>query len=123
MPNFRSTPAIDRQLAELMAEGYGNRTQVINAAIAYFHNAMLGNGAPPRELQVWRHVGGAYYLILWQGVLRGACGPLALEKARPWAMGSAPEPSQWDATLTDWVDSEWDAGRMARVWPAREVTT
>ena len=120
MPNFRSTPAIDRQLAELMAEGYGNRTQVINAAIARFHFQELGSGAP-RELQVWRHVGGAYYLILWQGVLRGACGPLPLEEALPVAQGRAPEPEQWDAGIAEWADSEWDAGRMARVWPAGEV--
>ena len=121
MPNFRSTPAIDRQLAELQKEGYGNRTQVINAAIAFFHNAMLGNGAPPRELQVWRHSGGDYYLILWQGALRAADGPLALEEALPVAQGKAPEPPQWDAEIAEWVDDEWDAGRMARVWPAGEA--
>ena len=115
MPNFRSTPAIDRQLAELQKEGYGNRTQVINAAIARFHFQELGNGAPPRELQVWRHSGGAYYLVVWRGTLRAACGPLALEKALPIAQGRAPEPSQWDATIADWVDAEWDAGRIARV--------
>ena len=120
MPNFRSTPAIDRQLAELQAAGYGNRTQVINAAIAYFHHDMLGNGAPPRELQVWRHSGGNCFLIVWQGTLRAACGPLALERALPIAQGKAPEPSQWDGDLVDWVDAEWDAGRMARVWPAGE---
>ena len=122
MPNFRSTPAIDRQLVELQAAGYGNRTQVICAAIAYFHHDMLGNGAPPRELQVWRHTSGDYYLILWQGVLRGARGPLALEEALPVAQGKAPEPSQWDGALVDWVDGEWDRGAMARVWPAEEVT-
>jgi hypothetical protein len=122
MPNFRSTPAIDRQLAELQAAGYGNnRTQVINAAIAYFHHDMLGNGAPPRELQVWRHSGGDYYLIVWQGVLRGACGPLPLEEAIPIAQGRAPEPEQWGGDLVDWVDAEWDAGCMARVWPAGEA--
>ena len=115
MPNFRSTPVIDRQLAELQAAGYGNRTQVICAAIARFHYEELGNGAPARELQVWRHVGGAYYLILWQGILRAACGPLTLERALPIAQGKAPEPEQWDTVITDWVDGEWYAGRMARV--------
>ena len=120
MPNFRSTPAIDRQLAELQAAGYGNRTQVICAAIAYFHHDMLGNGAPPRELQVWRHVGGAYYLVLWQGILSAACGPMPLEDALPIAQGKAPKPERWDGGLADWVDGEWDRGAMARVWPARE---
>ena len=121
MPSFRSTPAIGRQLVELQAAGYGNnKTQVINAAIAYFHHDMLGNGAPPRELQVWRHSGGNCFLIVWQGTLRAACGPLALERALPIAQGKAPEPSQWDGDLVDWVDAEWDAGRMARVWPAGE---
>ena len=121
MPNFRSTPAIDRQLAELQTAGYGNnKTQVINAAIAYFHHDMLGSGAPPRELQVWRHTSGDYYLILWQGILCAACGPMPLEQALPIAQGRAPEPTQWDGDLVDWVDDEWDAGRMARVWPAGE---
>lgn len=122
MPSFRSTPAIDRQLAELQEAGYGNRTQVICAAVARFHYEELGNGAPPRELQVWRHTSGDYYLILWQGILRAACGPMPLEQALPIAQGRAPEPTQWDGDLVDWVDDEWDAGRMARVWPAGEVT-
>lgn len=121
MPNFRSTPAIDRQLAELQAAGYGNRTQTICASIAYFHNAMLGNGAPPRELQVWRHNGGACYLVLWRGALLAAAGPMPLEEALPIAQGKAAEPEQWDAALADWVDDEWDAGRMAQVYPAGEV--
>ena len=120
MPNFRSTPAIDRQLAELQEAGYGNRTQVIHAAVARFHYEELGNGAPPRELQVWRHTSGDYYLILWQGILCAACGPMPLEQALPIAQGRAPEPTQWDGDLVDWVDDEWDAGRMARVWPAGE---
>ena len=128
MPNFRSTPAIDRQLAELQEAGYGNRTQVIHAAVARFHYEELGNGAPPRELQVWRHSGGAYYLVVWQGTLRAACGPMPLEKALPIAQERAPEPEQWDGDIVDWVDSEWDAGRMARVdghaperYPGRRV--
>ena len=120
MPNFRSTPAIDRQLAELQAAGYGNRTQVICAAIARFHYEELGNGAPPRELQVWRHTSGDYYLILWRGALLAACGPLPLEEALPVAQGKAPKPERWDGGLADWVDGEWDRGAMARVWPARE---
>ena len=107
-------------IAALEAIGAGS----ISEGVRVVTLAWLESNRPaPRELQVWRHVGGAYYLILWQGVLRGACGPLPLEEALPVAQGKAPEPPAWDTGIAEWVDGEWDAGRMARVWPAREVTT
>ena len=91
--------------------GAGNVSEGIRIALLHW---LADNTPPVQELQIWQHTpSGAYYLILWQGVLGAAAGPMPLEQAQAIQAGRAPAPAQWP-DLADWVDAEWDAERMAR---------
>ena len=81
----------------------------------------LADNAPaPRELQIWRHAPtGAYYLILWQGALGAAAGPMPLAEAQAVQQGHAPEPAHWP-DLADWADAAWERGEMERVGGGHE---
>ena len=99
-------------IAAARALGHGNASQGIRVALA----SHLAAAQPHRELQVWRHnAAGDYYLIVWQGALSGAFGPLSLAVAQAIAAGAQPEPAQWDPALADWVDDAWDRGEFERV--------
>jgi hypothetical protein len=90
--------------------GNGNASEGIRIALASFANLSI-----PRELQHWQHNSGEHYVIVWQGALIAAVGPLNAEQAAAMAAGDKPLPVQVDPSLADWADDEWDAGRMERI--------
>ena len=98
-------------LAAARELGAGKASEGVRIALLHW---LADNTPPAQELQIWQHTPtGEYYLILWQGVLGAAAGPLPLDQAQAIQAERAPAPEQWP-DLADWVDDEWDAGRMAR---------
>ncbi len=111
--SFRTTPAIDRQIEELIEAGYGNVTQVVCAALARFHYEELGQ-PPAREVQIWRWRG-EQYIVLWQGAMVAACGPMPLEQAQAMRGGAVPLPEQWQPETADALDDALWRGETERV--------
>ena len=91
--------------------GDGNVSAGVAVALSHF-----AAGPVPREVQIWRRVAdGAHFVVLWQGGLLGATGPLSLAAAQAIRRGETPLPEQWDAALADALDAGWDAGEYEQV--------
>ncbi len=100
---------VDKALAEAAALGDGNVSAGIRTALAM----VAPQPPPPREVQVWRDpADGAHYVVLWQGGMCGAAGPMSLAQA---TAAQANPPAVWDADLTDVLELRWDRGEMERV--------
>lgn len=94
--------------------GDGNVSEGVRRALAHFAE----QAGPSRELQVWAHKPtGQHYLIIWQGALIAAAGPMSLEQAQAMQSGAAPQPAKYDPAVTDWADAAWDRDDMERVQP------
>lgn len=90
--------------------GHGNVSEGVRLALASFAESVN----PPRELQVWAHKPtGNYYLVIWQGALVAAAGPMPLEQAQAMQAGATPLPEMFDPDLADWVDAAWDRQEFA----------
>ena len=95
--------------AAAAALGDGNISAGIRAALAM----VAPQPPPPREVQVWRDpADGAHYVVLWQGGMIAAAGPMTLAQA---TAARAKPPAVWDADLTDVLEARWDRGEMERV--------
>ena len=94
--------------------GHGNISAGVRAALA----SLAESANPPRELQVWRHKpSGSHYLIIWEGALVAAAGPMPPDQAQAMQSGAQPLPAVFDPALADWADDAWDRGEMEKVQP------
>ena len=95
--------------AAAAALGDGNVSAGIRTALA-----MVAPQPPaPREVQVWRDpADGAHYVVIWQGGMIAAAGPMTAAQA---TAAQANPPQVWDADLTDVLEARWDRGEMERV--------
>ena len=91
------------------ALGDGNVSAGIRTALA-----MVAPQPPtPREVQVWRDpVTADHYLVIWQGGMIAAAGPMSAAAARK---AQANPPQVWDADLTDALELRWDRGELEMV--------
>ena len=95
--------------AAAAALGDGNVSAGIRTALAM----VAPQPPPPREVQVWRDpADGAHYVVLWQGGMIAAAGPMTPAQA---TAAQANPPAVWDADLTDALELRWDRGEMERV--------
>ena len=96
-------------LTAARALGDGNVSAGIRTALAM----VAPQPPPPREVQVWRDpADGAHYVVLWQGGMCGAAGPMSAAAARK---AQANPPQVWDADLTDALELRWDRGELEMV--------
>ena len=95
--------------AAAAALGDGNVSAGIRTALA-----MVAPQPPaPREVQVWRDpADGAHYVVIWQGGMIAAAGPMTAAQAMA---AQANPPQVWDADSTDVLELRWDRGEMERV--------
>lgn len=90
--------------------GDGNISAGIRAALAPYAD----DQPPTREVQIWRWQG-AHYVVLWQGAMVAACGPLSLEQAQAMRRGAVPLPEQWQPAVADALDDALWRGETERV--------
>ena len=89
--------------------GDGNASEGVRRALAHF-----ADDAPPRrEVQIWRWRG-AHYVVLWQGAIVAACGPMPLADAQAMKRGDTPLPEQWQPEIADALDDAFWRGEMER---------
>ena len=89
--------------------GDGNISAGIRAALAHFADDVL----PQREVQIWRWRG-EHYIVLWQGMMIAACGPMPPEQAQAMCSGATPLPAQWNPATADVLDDAFDRGETER---------
>ena len=90
--------------------GDGNISAGVRRALAPYAD----DQPPTREVQIWRWQG-AHYVVLWQGAMVAACGPLSLEQAQAMRRGAVPLPEQWQPAVADALDDALWRGETERV--------
>jgi Arc/MetJ-type ribon-helix-helix transcriptional regulator len=119
--SFRTVPAVDRQIDELINAGYGNKTQVINAAIAFFHYEQLGRPErqSARRVELWQHrqSGERFAVLVDSGIPLHAVGPLDDAYVAS-VMAGEQDVYEWGAALGDNIAAENENVNVyRRVWP------
>lgn len=90
--------------------GNGNISAGIRAALAMAAPGVL----PQQERQIWRWRG-EHYIVIWQGAMIAAAGPMPLEQAQAMCSGAARLPDQWQPEIADQLDDAWDRRETERI--------
>ena len=79
---MRPTRAMQRQLADLIAAGYGSQTNVITTAVdRMWRDEYASSNIKLPSLQVWQHrTAGDWYAVRWGVGIEGAFGPLTQDE-------------------------------------------
>lgn len=103
--------SLPADLAAAMREiGAGNASEGARMALLHW---LADNTPPATERQIWRwHE--AHYLVLWQGAMVAAAGPMPLEQAQAMQSGASPLPDQWQPEVADALDAAWERGETER---------
>ena len=114
---LRPTRAMQRQLTDLIAAGYGSQTAVMITAVDRMWRAECAAASVKLpSLQVWQHrTAGERYAIRWGVGIEGAYGPLTQDERAELEQSGDEWTCDWDLTLADWIAEHDTEYRV--VWP------